>query len=84
MKFSIGSKLWTGFISILFVLMVVGGISYTNTAKLTDTARWVNHTYKVLTKLRELLSTLHHHRRGTLSGTLSSGHTQYRQADHGT
>lgn len=58
MKFSIGSKLWTGFISILFVLMVVGGISYTNTAKLTDTARWVNHTYKVLTKLRELLSAL--------------------------
>ncbi len=58
MKFSIGSKLWTGFISILFVLMVVGGISYMNTAKLTDTAQWVNHTYKVLTKLRELFSTL--------------------------
>jgi methyl-accepting chemotaxis protein len=58
MKFSIGSKLWTGFISILLVLMVVGGISYMNTAKLTETAQWVTHTYKVLTKLRELLSTL--------------------------
>ncbi len=58
MKFSIGSKLWAGFISILLVLMIIGSISYMNTAKLTDTARWVNHTYKVLTKLRELLSTL--------------------------
>ena len=58
MKFSIGSKLWTGFISILLVLMVVGGISYMNTAKLTETAQWVTHTFKVLTRLRELLSTL--------------------------
>ncbi|TAN70413.1 MAG: HAMP domain-containing protein [Methylobacter sp.] len=58
MKFSIGSKLWTGFISILFVLMIVGSISYMNTAKLTDTAQWVSHTHKVLAKLRELLSTL--------------------------
>ena len=58
MKLSIGSKLWTGFISILFIFMVVCGISYMNTVKMTETTERVTHTYKVLTKLRELLITL--------------------------
>jgi methyl-accepting chemotaxis protein len=56
MKFSIGLKLWAGFISILLVLLVVGAISYQSIVKLMTAAQWRSHTYQVLGKNSELLS----------------------------
>jgi methyl-accepting chemotaxis protein len=58
MKFSIGLKLWAGFISILLVLLVVGAISYQSIVKLMTAAEWRAHTYQVLDKNSDLLSSL--------------------------
>ncbi|OAI25159.1 MULTISPECIES: methyl-accepting chemotaxis protein [Methylomonas] len=76
MKFSIGSKLWTGFTSILIVLLAVGGISYQNNAKLNETAHWVTHTYQVLTKLNEMLSAIQDAETGQ-RGYLITGEERY-------
>ncbi len=58
MKFSIGTKLWMSFLSILMVLMVVGATVYQNTQKLISTTGWVVHTQEVQTRLAALLSLL--------------------------
>lgn len=58
MKFSIGAKLWTGFLSILLIFFLVGSISYHSTIQLTEAAQWRTHTYEVLNKLSILLSAL--------------------------
>ncbi|MCK9607486.1 MAG: CHASE3 domain-containing protein [Methylomonas sp.] len=76
MKISIGSKLWMGFLSVLLVLMVVGGISYQNTLKLIDSAQWLTHSHQVLGKLAELLSTLKDAETGQ-RGYLITGEERY-------
>jgi CHASE3 domain sensor protein len=55
MKFSIGTKLWCSFLSILVVLIVLGVSSYLNTMKFTENRRWVAHTHDVLIQLTSLL-----------------------------
>jgi methyl-accepting chemotaxis protein len=56
MKWSIGSKIASGFGLALAVLMVVGAVSYNSTSKLIDSAEWVRHTHEVLNGLDEVLS----------------------------
>ncbi len=56
MKWSIGSKIGSGFGLALVALMVVGAVSYNSTAKLIDSAEWVGHTHEVLNELDDLLS----------------------------
>jgi methyl-accepting chemotaxis protein len=56
MKWSIGSKIGSGFGLALAALMVVGAVSYNSTAKLIDSAEWVGHTHEVLNGLDDLLS----------------------------
>jgi len=58
MRLSIGAKLWAGFISILLVFAIVGGIAYRSTVNLTEAAKWREHTYEVLDKLNLLLGDL--------------------------
>jgi hypothetical protein len=56
MKWSIGSKIGSGFGLALVALMIVGAVSYNSTAKLIDSAEWVGHTHEVLNALDDLLS----------------------------
>jgi methyl-accepting chemotaxis protein len=56
MRWSIGSKIGSGFGLALVALMVVGGVSYNSTAKLIDSAEWVGHTHEVLNGLDGMLS----------------------------
>jgi methyl-accepting chemotaxis protein len=51
MKWTVGTKIGSGFGLALLILMVIGVVSYRNTAKLTDTAGWVDHTHLVLEDL---------------------------------
>jgi methyl-accepting chemotaxis protein len=56
MKWNVGMKIGTGFALALAILVAIGAVSYRSTAKLTDTAEWVDHTHQVLEKLEALLS----------------------------
>src|SRR5258708_1970015 len=56
MKWSIGSKIGSGFGLALAALVVVGAVSFSSTAKLIDSAEWVRHTHEVLNGLDEVLS----------------------------
>jgi methyl-accepting chemotaxis protein len=56
MKWSIGSKIGSGFGLALVALTLVGGVSYNSTAKLIESADWVGHTHDVLNGLDDLLS----------------------------
>lgn len=76
MKFSIGFKLWAGFISILLVLLIVGAISYQSIVKLMTAAEWRAHTFQVLIKNDELLSSLKDAETGQ-RGYLLTGEDRY-------
>lgn len=52
MKFTVGTKIASGFGLAAGVLLVVGSASYHVTGKLTDTSDWVTHTHLVLEKLQ--------------------------------
>jgi len=76
MKFSIGSKLWTSYVAILLVIVVVGSTSYQSINKLLDSATWVTHTHLVLTRLTDLLSTMQDAETGQ-RGYLITGEPRY-------
>jgi methyl-accepting chemotaxis protein len=56
MKWSIGSKIGSGFGIALALLMAVGAVSYNSTTKLIDSAEWVRHTHEVINGLDEVVS----------------------------
>jgi methyl-accepting chemotaxis protein len=56
MKWNVGMKIAAGFALALAILVAIGAVSYQSTAKLTETAKWVAHTYQVLEKLEGVLS----------------------------
>jgi methyl-accepting chemotaxis protein len=58
MKWTVGTKIGSGFGLALTILVAIGGVSYRSTDKLTDTADWVDHTHKVLEKLGGILQAL--------------------------
>src|ERR1700722_17001729 len=58
MKWSIGRKIASAFGLALTLLLVVGAVSHDSTAKLIDSAQWVQHTHQVLTGLDEFVSAL--------------------------
>ena len=58
MKFLIGTRILASLASIFLVLLILGGVSYQNTRKLTETAQWVTHTRVVIEGLEGLLSAL--------------------------
>src|ERR1700722_12308297 len=51
MKWTVGTKIGAGFALALLILIVIGAVAYRGTAKLTETADWVDHTHKVLEDL---------------------------------
>jgi methyl-accepting chemotaxis protein len=58
MKWTIGTKIGSGFALALAALMVIGVVSYRSTTGLIKTAGLVAHTHQVLEKLEELLSVM--------------------------
>jgi len=58
MTSSIGAKIGSGFGLALAILIVIGGVSYTSTAKFMYSAGWVAHTYEVLDNLAGFLSAM--------------------------
>jgi methyl-accepting chemotaxis protein len=57
-KWTVGMKIGTGFGLVLAILLIVGLVAYRSIEKLTDTARWVDHTQQVLVSLENVLSTM--------------------------
>ncbi len=53
---TLGRKIGGGFGLALAFLLVIGVASYSSTARLIDTSRWVTHTHGVLERLTMLLS----------------------------
>jgi len=58
MKWTVGTKIGSGFVLVSVIVLLVGAASYRTINKLTDTAYWVNHTYKVLNNLDGVLTAM--------------------------
>jgi CHASE3 domain sensor protein len=56
MIWNVGMKIGAGFALALAILVAIGTVTYRSTAKLTETAEWVSHTYRVLDELEGVLS----------------------------
>jgi methyl-accepting chemotaxis protein len=56
MIWNVGMKIGAGFALALAILVAIGTVTYRSTAKLTETAEWVAHTYRVLDELEGVLS----------------------------
>ncbi len=56
MKWTIGTKISSGFALALVGVIVIGVVAYRSTNRLIETATWVAHTRQVLTNLERLLS----------------------------
>jgi len=76
MKLSIGSKLWTSYLAILLVIVIIGSTAYQSINVLLDSAAWVTHTHLVLTRLTDLLSTMQDAETGQ-RGYLITGEQRY-------
>lgn len=76
MRWSIGSKIGSGFGLALVALMVVGAVSFNSTAKLIDSAEWVRHTHEVLSGLDDVLSGMKDAETGQ-RGYVITGETRY-------
>src|SRR5258708_5469406 len=83
MKWSIGSKIGSGFGLALAVLMVVGAVSYNSTTKLIDSAEWVRHTHEVLNGADNTLSSLKDAETGQ-RGYLITGEESYLEPYQGS
>jgi methyl-accepting chemotaxis protein len=55
-RWTVGMKIGAGFGLALAILVVIGSVSYRNTATLTETADMVAHTHQVLEHLQAVLS----------------------------
>ncbi len=58
MKWSVERKITSIFGLTLLLLSIIGGLSYWNTTRLTDTINWVTHTYKVIAELESVLTNI--------------------------
>lgn len=58
MKWSVGTKIGAGYALALFILVVLGAVAYQNTTGLIETAYMKAHSYQVLEKLEQVLSSL--------------------------
>jgi hypothetical protein len=79
MKWSIGTKIGSGFGLALAVLMVVSAVSYNSTTKLIDSAEWVRHTHEVINGLDEVVSAFKDAETGQ-RGYIITGEARYRRS----
>ncbi len=76
MKWSVGTKIGTGYALALMILLILGVVSYWNTSSLIETANLKVHTYQVLDDLEKVLSTLKDAETGQ-RGYIITGEEQY-------
>jgi methyl-accepting chemotaxis protein len=82
MRWSIGSKIGSGFAVALAALVVIGALSYGTTARLVDSLDWLTHTRRVLDQLEALLSTMDDAETGQ-RGFIITGQESYLQPYEG-
>ncbi len=58
MKWTVGTKIATGFGIALVIFVIVGAVAYRNVTLQTDAASWVVHTHETQNQLTQLLATL--------------------------
>ena len=58
MKWSVGTKIGSGFALALVIMVIIGAVAHQSIGTLTETAGWVDHTHKVLEKLATLIQAL--------------------------
>jgi methyl-accepting chemotaxis protein len=58
MKWSVGAKIGAGYALALLILLLIGGLAYTNTNRLIEAANWRSHTHTVLVQLEDLYAQL--------------------------
>jgi methyl-accepting chemotaxis protein len=75
-RWTVGTKIGAGFALALAILVVIGGVSYRSTGKLTDTAASVAHTHEVLQHLEAMLSDMKDAETGQ-RGYLITGEDRY-------
>jgi methyl-accepting chemotaxis protein len=58
MKWTVGMRIGAGFAITLIIFVIVCLSAYTNTTQLIDASAWSRHSYEVLAKLAQIMSTL--------------------------
>jgi methyl-accepting chemotaxis protein len=76
MRSTVGTKIGAGFGLALVILVVIGGVSYRSTAKLTETAELVAHSHQVLANLEVVVSDMKDAETGQ-RGYLLTGEERY-------
>src|SRR5688572_29738136 len=76
MRFTVGVKILLGFGLALLILVIVGGVSYHNTAKLITNTDWRSHSYQVLSSLKGLVGEVVNAETGQ-RGYLLTGREEY-------
>jgi methyl-accepting chemotaxis protein len=77
MKMTIGVKILLGFGLALFILTVIGIVSYTSTTKLISNSEWVAHTHKVLETLENVVAQCTNAETGQRGYLLTNGQERY-------
>src|SRR5713226_6991888 len=76
MKWTVGTKIGTGYALALLILVIFGAVSYRNTTGLVEAAEIRVHTYQVLQNLGEMLSALQNAETGQ-RGYVITGEERY-------
>ena len=58
MKWSVGTKIGSGFALALVIMVIIGAVAHRSIGTLTETAGWVDHTHIVLERLATLIQAL--------------------------
>jgi CHASE3 domain sensor protein len=72
MKCSIGNKIG-GVFCLVLAALVVGVVSRDGTARLIDSAKWVAHAHRVVTRFDEVRSTLKDAETGSIRSAIGAG-----------
>jgi CHASE3 domain sensor protein len=59
-SFTLTQQIAAAYVLPALIMMLLGGLSYQNTQRLIESSRWVEHTYRVLGELNDMLNSLEH------------------------
>ncbi|PKO14284.1 hypothetical protein CVU37_14800, partial [candidate division BRC1 bacterium HGW-BRC1-1] len=78
MRLSIGVKIMAGYVFALLALVIIGGVAYSRSASMLETAGWVTHSHKVIDLISRELSLLQDAETGQ-RGYLLVGEERYKE-----